>query len=139
MSHFPAFRPLGHVQIVTAASSDPDLLTVKAARVLEQAGAVVFDDPALGPLARLAGDAVVMQVAPWDDIPGLVAALAREGLTVVRLAAQADAAAVACEADALHAVGVPVGTVASPCARPMPQRARSWLDMAFPPLFASAV
>lgn len=133
-------RSLGPVQIITAASSDPDMLTVKAARLLEGAGAVVFDDPALGPLARLAEDAVVLQAAPWDDIPGLVAALAREGLSVVRLASLADAAGAACEADALHAVGVPVGSVVvgSPCA-PAPRRSHSWLDLAFPPLFAAAV
>ncbi|MBB6209547.1 hypothetical protein [Novispirillum itersonii] len=133
-------RSLGPVQIITAASSDPEMLTVKAARMLEGAGAVVFDDPALGPLARLADEAVVLQVAPWDDIPGLVAALAREGLTVVRLASQADAAGVACEADALRAVGIPVGSVVAgaPCA-PQPHRAHSWLDLAFPPLFAAAV
>ena len=133
-------RSLGPVQIITAASSDPEMLTVKAARMLEGAGAVVFDDPALGPLARLTDEAVVLQVAPWDDIPGLVAALAREGLTVVRLASQADAAGVACEADALRAVGIPVGSVVAgaPCA-PQPHRAHSWLDLAFPPLFAAAV
>ncbi|WP_019645218.1 SAM-dependent methyltransferase [Novispirillum itersonii] len=131
---------LGPVQIITAASSDPDMLTVKAARLLEGAGAVVFDDPALGPLARLADDAVVLQVAPWDDIPGLVAALAREGLAVVRLASQADAAGVACEADALHAVGIPVGTLGAAAAcTPASRRPHSWLDLAFPPLFAAAV
>lgn len=134
-------RTLGPVQIITAASSDPDMLTVKAARVLEGAGAVVFDDPALGPLVRLAEDAVVLQVAPWDDIPGLVAALAREGLAVVRLVSQGDAAGVACEADTLHAVGVPVGCVTSgsSCGPAAPRRARSWLDMAFPPLFAATI
>lgn len=131
---------LGPVQIITAASSDPDMLTVKAARLLEGAGAVVFDDPALGPLARLADDAVVLQVAPWDDIPGLIAALAREGLAVVRLASQADAAGVACEADALHAVGIAVGTLgAAAVCTPASRRPHSWLDLAFPPLFAAAV
>lgn len=145
MSRSPEILP-GTVHIVTAPSADPDLLTVKAARMLGQAAAVVFDDASLGRLARLAEGAVMHQVTPWDDIPGLLAALSREGLPVVRLVSAADSAQVAAEVDALHAEGIPVGCTGAsdPCvgrsagggSRPARM---SLIELAFPPLFTAAV
>jgi uroporphyrin-III C-methyltransferase len=86
--------PAGKVWLVGAGPGDPDLLTVKALRLLQSADVVVHDrltPPALLDLAR--ADARVVDVGkrksrhtlPQDDINQLLVALAREGLKVVRL------------------------------------------------------
>ncbi|MEI9890873.1 MAG: uroporphyrinogen-III C-methyltransferase [Caulobacteraceae bacterium] len=85
---------LGKVWLVGAGPGDPDLLTVKALRLLQSAEVVVarrLTPQALLDLART--DARVIDVGkrksrhtlPQDDINQLLVALAREGLKVVRL------------------------------------------------------
>jgi len=84
----------GKVWLVGAGPGDPDLLTIKALRLLQSADVVVHDrltPPALVGLAR--PDARLIDVGkrksrhtlPQDDINQLLAALGREGLQVVRL------------------------------------------------------
>src|SRR6201999_800829 len=86
--------PAGKVWLVGAGPGDPDLLTVKALRLLQSADVVVHDrltPPELLVLARV--DARLIDVGkrksrhtlPQDDINQLLVALAREGLKVVRL------------------------------------------------------
>ena len=84
----------GVVWLVGAGPGDPDLLTVKALRLLQSADVVVHDrltpQPILdlaGPKARLidVGKRKSHHTLPQDDINQLLVALAREGLTVVRL------------------------------------------------------
>ena len=84
----------GKVWLVGAGPGDPDLLTVKALRLLQSADVVVHDrltPPELLVLAR--PDARLIDVGkrksrhtlPQDDINALLVALAIEGLKVVRL------------------------------------------------------
>jgi uroporphyrin-III C-methyltransferase len=84
----------GKVWLVGAGPGDPDLLTVKALRLLQAADVVVHDrltPPELLVLAR--PDARLIDVGkrksrhtlPQDDINQLLVALALEGLNVVRL------------------------------------------------------
>ena len=84
----------GVVWLVGAGPGDPDLLTVKALRLLGQADVVLHDrltpQPILdlaGPKARLidVGKRKSRHTLPQDDINSLLVGLAREGLTVVRL------------------------------------------------------
>jgi len=84
----------GVVWLVGAGPGDPDLLTVKALRLLQGADVVVHDrlipQPILdlaGPKARLidVGKRKSHHTLPQDDINQLLVALAREGLSVVRL------------------------------------------------------
>lgn len=84
----------GQVWLVGAGPGDPDLLTVKAVRVLQSAQVVVHDrltPPEIlalsGPGARLidVGKRKSRHTLPQDDINSLLIALAREGLRVVRL------------------------------------------------------
>jgi uroporphyrin-III C-methyltransferase len=84
----------GVVHLVGAGPGDPDLLTVKALRVLRGADVVVHDRltpqailDLAAPGARLidVGKRKSRHTLPQDDINQLLVALAREGLNVVRL------------------------------------------------------
>ena len=84
----------GVVWLVGAGPGDPDLLTVKALRLLQGADVVVHDRLAPRAVLDLASPAARMidvgkrkshHTLPQDDINLLLVALAREGLTVVRL------------------------------------------------------
>ena len=84
----------GRVWLVGAGPGDPDLLTVKALRVLQGADVVVHDrltPPAIldmaNPAARLidVGKAKSRHTLPQDGINRLIVGLALDGLKVVRL------------------------------------------------------
>ena len=84
----------GVVWLVGAGPGDPDLLTVKALRLLQAADVVVHDRLTPAPILALAssrarlidvGKRKSRHLLPQDDINRLLVALAREGLTVVRL------------------------------------------------------
>ncbi|MCR2834935.1 uroporphyrinogen-III C-methyltransferase [Parerythrobacter lacustris] len=84
----------GTVYLVGAGPGDPDLLTLRAARLIEQAAIIVHDglvDPSILAMAR--PDALMVSVAkqrskhtlPQDDINALLVREARAGRDVVRL------------------------------------------------------
>lgn len=83
----------GQVWLVGAGPGDPDLLTIKALRVLQGADVVVHDRLTPQPILDLAPGARLIDVGkrksrhtlPQDDINRLIVALARDGLKVVRL------------------------------------------------------
>jgi uroporphyrin-III C-methyltransferase len=84
----------GVVWLVGAGPGDPDLLTVRALRLLQAADVVVHDRLApqpildlIRPAARLidVGKRKSFHTLPQEDINQLLVGLAREGLTVVRL------------------------------------------------------
>jgi uroporphyrin-III C-methyltransferase len=84
----------GVVHLVGAGPGDPDLLTIKALRLLQSADVVVHDRLTPDAILRLARPGARMidvgkrksrHTLPQDDINRLLVALAREGLTVVRL------------------------------------------------------
>ena len=84
----------GVVWLVGAGPGDPDLLTVKALRLLRAADVVVHDRLTPQPILDIAGpDSRLIDVGkrksrhtlPQDGINDLLVGLAREGLTVVRL------------------------------------------------------
>jgi uroporphyrin-III C-methyltransferase len=84
----------GVVWLVGAGPGDPDLLTIKALRLLQGADVVVHDrlvpQAIMGlirPAARLidVGKRKSRHTLPQDDVNQLLAALALDGLTVVRL------------------------------------------------------
>ena len=86
-------RP-GHVSLIGAGPGDPELLTLKAARLLRAAQAVVYDrlvSPEIlamaAPGARMipVGKAPKAHPVPQDKINALLVSLAREGFTVARL------------------------------------------------------
>ncbi len=85
---------IGTVYLVGAGPGDPDLLTVRAARLLQEASIIVHDglvDPAILALAK--SDARLISVAkkrskhtlPQDQINALLVREARAGRDVVRL------------------------------------------------------
>lgn len=84
----------GFVTFVSAGPGDPELLTLKAARCLAQADAVLFDDLASGPvLAHARADADLVAVGKragraspkQDHVSQLLVDYARRGARVVRL------------------------------------------------------
>ena len=86
-------RP-GKVWLVGAGPGDPELLTLKAARVLRSADVVVHDRLVAPEVLELApasarrlyvGKQKARHALPQDDINQLLIGLARQGLTVVRL------------------------------------------------------
>ena len=87
-------RAAGKVWLVGAGPGDPELLTLKAARVLASADIVVHDrlvSPEIVDLAPVASRRLYVgkrksnHSLPQDDVNDLLVALAREGLSVVRL------------------------------------------------------
>lgn len=86
--------PAGKVWLVGAGPGDPDLLTVKAARLIAQADALVYDhlvgagiiDLARPDAQRIyAGKQASRHTLPQDAINQLLVDLANQGLSVVRL------------------------------------------------------
>jgi uroporphyrin-III C-methyltransferase len=84
----------GKVWLIGAGPGDPDLLTVKAARLISQADALVFDHlvgDGIMALARAdarriyAGKEASNHTLPQASINRLLVDLAREGLSVIRL------------------------------------------------------
>ena len=90
----PSPTPAGKVWLVGAGPGDPDLLTVRAARLIAEADALVYDhlvSDAIMELARsdarlvYAGKEASNHTLPQHAINRLLVDLAGEGLTVVRL------------------------------------------------------
>lgn len=84
----------GKVYLVGAGPGDPELLTVKAHRVLREADAVVYDYLVASPILALAAPTAERVFVgkkgggfccPQRDIESVLLRLAREGKTVVRL------------------------------------------------------
>jgi uroporphyrin-III C-methyltransferase len=84
----------GFVSFVSAGPGDPDLLTVKAVKVLARADAVLFDDLSSGPILALAKPGADMvgvgkragRASPKQDhVSRLLVDYARTGAHVVRL------------------------------------------------------
>lgn len=85
---------IGKVWLVGAGPGDPELLTLKAARLLEQADAVVYDHlvgrgvlAMINPAAQqiYAGKQSSRHALPQEEINALLVKLAREGRQVIRL------------------------------------------------------
>lgn len=86
--------PGGKVWLVGAGPGDPELLTLKAARLVSQADAIVYDNlvgEGIIDLARpdalliYAGKKASIHTLPQEDINSLLVKLARDGRSVVRL------------------------------------------------------
>jgi len=84
----------GFVSLVGAGPGDPELLTLRALRVMQRANVVLYDHlvaPALVDLARRDAERIYVgkekdnHALPQEEINALMARLAREGKRVVRL------------------------------------------------------
>jgi len=95
MSRAPGdFRTTGTVHLIGAGPGDPELLTLKALRLVREADAVVYDAlvaPKILEFARPDAEHIFVGkkpgafCCPQRDIEGTLIRLAREGKTVVRL------------------------------------------------------
>jgi uroporphyrin-III C-methyltransferase / precorrin-2 dehydrogenase / sirohydrochlorin ferrochelatase len=89
----PATPPVGPVHLVGAGPGDPELLTVRAARLLAAADLVVHDQLVPAPILALAAHAELVPVGrrlghvvlPHEQVIDLLAEAARAGRRVVRL------------------------------------------------------
>jgi uroporphyrin-III C-methyltransferase len=114
----PGHSPVGKVYLVGAGPGDPDLLTVKAQRLIAQAAVVLHDDlVSRAILALMAPHAEVVSVGKrfgaqgptQTEINERMIASARQGLEVVRLKGGDPGifGRLAEEIDALEAAGIP--------------------------------
>lgn len=94
LADLAAPAPAGVVHIVGAGPGDPELLTLKALRVLQDADLIVYDrlvDPRILGMARrdadrlYVGKARANHAVPQEEIGALLIAAARAGKRVVRL------------------------------------------------------
>ena len=107
----------GHVYFVGAGPGDPELLTVKARRLLGEADRVLYADSLVHPgiLALARADALLIPTAS-STLEAIVAAMVegvRRGETVVRLASGDPTifGALAEQMASLHALGIPFTVV----------------------------
>jgi uroporphyrin-III C-methyltransferase/precorrin-2 dehydrogenase/sirohydrochlorin ferrochelatase/uroporphyrin-III C-methyltransferase len=84
----------GQVYVVGAGPEDPDLITVKALRLLREADVIVYDKLVSAPILALgppgttrifAGKAARSHHMPQPEINSLLVSLARSGRTIIRL------------------------------------------------------